>query len=173
MTTSPTDITPVGKPETQAGTAIAGEAVVDAAAPGSDAAQQTGGPAFHERSWFRLALIYTTLVTGAVAMLVPFFIMIANSLMPRGEANNPGVLIPSELVWSNYPEALGYMDFFNALANTTFITFFAVVLQVITCSLVGLGFARYRFRGREPVFMLMLATMMIPPQVTMIPVFLL
>jgi len=130
-------------------------------------------PRFHETGWFRLVVIYTLLVAGAVAMLVPFFIMLSTSLMPGSEANNPNVVIPSDLVWFNYVEALRQMGFINALANTTFITFFSVVLQVLTCSLVGLGFARFRFRGREAIFMIMLATMMIPAQVTMIPVFLL
>jgi len=68
----------------------------------------------------------------------------------------------------------GFLGFtFPALANTVFITTCCVVLQVISCSMVGYGFARYRFRGRGPTFAIMLATMMLPAQVTMIPVFLL
>lgn len=62
---------------------------------------------------------------------------------------------------------------FPALANTVVITTTVCVLQVLSSALVGYGFARFRFRGRDPVFMIVLATMMLPYQVTMIPVFLL
>lgn len=62
---------------------------------------------------------------------------------------------------------------FPALANTVFVTALSIVGQILSCSLVGYGFARFRFRGRGPLFILMLSTMMLPPQVTMIPVFLL
>lgn len=62
---------------------------------------------------------------------------------------------------------------FPALANTIVITTLVCVLQVLSSAIVGYGFARFNFRGRNPVFMVMLATMMLPYQVTMIPVFLL
>lgn len=65
------------------------------------------------------------------------------------------------------------MPRFPALANTIVITTTVCVLQVLSSALVGYGFARFRFRGRDPVFMIVLATMMLPYQVTMIPVFLL
>jgi multiple sugar transport system permease protein len=65
------------------------------------------------------------------------------------------------------------MNFFPALANTVVITTLCVVGQVLSWSLVGFGFARFRFRGRNILFMVMLSTMMLPAQVTMIPVFVL
>lgn len=73
--------------------------------------------------------------------------------------------------WENYPNSLKHMDFMNALANTTVITVLCVVGQILSSSLVGFGFARFRFRGRNFLFMLMLSTMMLPPQVSMIPLF--
>ncbi len=77
--------------------------------------------------------------------------------------------------WQNYPRSLSdrYMNFAPALANTVVITVCCVIGQIISCSLVGFGFARFKFRGRGLLFMLMLSTMMLPGQVTMIPVFLL
>ena len=75
--------------------------------------------------------------------------------------------------WSNYPVALRQMDFTTALANTTVITVLSVIGQILSSSLVGFGFARFRFRGRNFLFMLMLSTMMLPPQVSMIPLFIL
>ena len=60
-----------------------------------------------------------------------------------------------------------------APSNTVVITTLSVIGQVISCSLVGFGFARFAFRGRSILFMVMLSTMMLPAQVTMIPVFVL
>lgn len=63
--------------------------------------------------------------------------------------------------------------FLDALANSIVVTTLSVLGQVLACSLVGYAFARLRFRGREPLFVLMLSTMMLPAQVTMIPMFIL
>ncbi len=73
--------------------------------------------------------------------------------------------------WGNYPESLKQMNFTAALSNTTVITVLCVIGQILSSSLVGFGFARFRFRGRNFLFMLMLSTMMLPPQVSMIPLF--
>lgn len=77
--------------------------------------------------------------------------------------------------WGNFPTALSArkMNFWPALANTTVITTLCVLGQIISCSLVGFGFARFKFRGRNMLFIIMLSTMMLPAQVTMIPVFVL
>ncbi len=75
--------------------------------------------------------------------------------------------------WGNYPKSLERMNFTGALANTTVITVLCVIGQILSSSLVGFGFARFRFRGRNFLFMLMLSTMMLPPQVSMIPLFIL
>jgi multiple sugar transport system permease protein len=75
--------------------------------------------------------------------------------------------------WGNYPESLKQMNFTAALSNTTVITVLCVIGQILSSSLVGFGFARFRFRGRNFLFMLMLSTMMLPPQVSMIPLFIL
>jgi multiple sugar transport system permease protein len=86
---------------------------------------------------------------------------------------------PKTWMWSNYPAALArvgstpWVGFADAFANTVVITTLSVIGQVLSCSLVGYGFARLRFRGREPLFIIMIATMMLPAQVTMIPMFIL
>lgn len=66
-----------------------------------------------------------------------------------------------------------YRGFLDAFSNTVVITLLCVVGQVLSCSLVGYAFARVRFRGREALFIVMIATMMLPAQVSMIPMFLL
>ncbi|MEM7682812.1 MAG: carbohydrate ABC transporter permease [Planctomycetota bacterium] len=117
-------------------------------------------------------LTYALLIFGALLLLVPFYWMLTNSLKTEADASKiPPSLLPEQLLWSNYPDALAKMDFLNALANTTVITTLSVLGQVISSSLVGFGFARFRFRGRNFLFLLMLSTMMLPPQVSMIPLF--
>ncbi len=116
--------------------------------------------------------IYFTLTVGALLLLIPFGWMVSTSLKTWNEADKgSAVLMPAEPQWQNYPEALDKMGFRDSLANTVVITTSCVVGQIISCSLVGFGFARFRFRGRNFLFVLMLSTMMLPGQVTMLPVF--
>lgn len=122
---------------------------------------------------------YIILAVGAVAFLVPFYFVVNGSLKNEAAVQAGDYVTPpkswSSVRWSNYPRSLGpeKMDFRPALANTVVITTLCVVGQIISCSLVGFGFARFNFRGRTILFMLMLSTMMLPMQVTMIPVFIL
>lgn len=117
--------------------------------------------------------LYALLVSGGVLFILPFFILISNSLKTDDEISQIDQWLPGTPQWGNYPEALEMMGFWPALANTTVITTLCVIGQVISSSMIGYGFARYRFRGRRFTFAVMLATMMLPAQVTMIPVFLL
>jgi ABC-type glycerol-3-phosphate transport system permease component len=121
-------------------------------------------------------LTYALLVMGAVLLLVPFVFLVSASLKTEAEVNaGPLKLVPDVVQWGNYPKALApdKMNFYPALANTVVITVLSVVGQILSCSLVGFGFARFRFRGRTVLFILMLSTMMLPAQVTMVPVFVL
>ena len=93
-------------------------------------------------------------------------------------SNSNGEILQTESIGPslpNYRKALGpdHLDFKPALANTVFVTTLCIFGQVLSCSLVGYGFARFRFRGRNILFMVMLSTLMLPAQVTMIPVFVL
>ena len=122
---------------------------------------------------------YILLVVLAALFLIPFYFVI-NASLKTDSAVQAGdfVSLPKssqDIQWKNYPKALGpeHLDFKPALANTIFVTTLCVFGQVISCSLVGYGFAKFRFRGRNALFMLMLSTLMLPAQVTMIPVFVL
>jgi ABC-type glycerol-3-phosphate transport system permease component len=122
---------------------------------------------------------YVILAVGAIAFLVPFYFVINGSLKTEAEVlAGDFVSLPqslNDIRWNNYPRALARdkMHFWPALANTTVVTVLSVVGQILSCSLVGFGFARFKFRGRSILFMVMLSTMMLPGQVTMIPVFVL
>lgn len=132
------------------------------------------------RSRSRMLLLLACLILGSVAMLFPFWWMATTSLSTEAQATEAAAGFrawPSNPQWHNYPAALRKMGsqpwigFLDALANTVVITALCVVGQVISCSLVGYAFARLRFRGRSVAFIVMIATMMLPMQVTMIPMF--
>jgi ABC-type glycerol-3-phosphate transport system permease component len=124
-------------------------------------------------------IAYTILGLGSIAFLVPFYFVINGSLKTESAVlSGDFISLPQKLTdirWHNYPRALAddKMRFWPALANTTVVTVLSVIGQILSCSLVGFGFARFKFRGRTILFMIMLSTMMLPAQVTMIPVFVL
>jgi len=124
------------------------------------------------------------LILGALVMAFPFYWMGVTSLSTSAQAGASASLrsfnwIPTDPQWQNFPAALRrfgsepWTGFLDALANSIVITTLAVFGQILSCSLVGYGFARLRFRGRDAAFVVMLATMMLPQQVTMIPLFIL
>ena len=83
----------------------------------------------------------------------------------------PPVLIPDVWHWENYTNVLEKLPFVRFAANTLFIAVMNIIGRVLSCSLVAFAFARMRFPGRDFLFMLLLSTMMIPHQVTLIPTF--
>ena len=130
-------------------------------------------------------LIYALLIAGTVTFLFPLWWMVAVSLMTPEAAQAATVrgglaaLVPTDPQWHNYPDALMQMGsvrwtgFLDALANSVVVTVVATVGTALSSSLVGMAFARMRFRGSRPIFLVMLGTMMLPAQVTMIPLFIL
>lgn len=77
----------------------------------------------------------------------------------------------THLYWGNYKEGLAFIPFFTYLKNTLIICFFTVLGTLISCSLVAYGLSRIPWRGRDALFIVLLATMMLPFQVTMVPMF--
>ena len=117
-------------------------------------------------------VVYILLIVGAAVVLIPLVWMLSASLKPKNEIFTfPPVWIPLSPLWSNYPRGLETMQFGMALRNTLMIAIPSVIGQVVSCSLVGYGLARFRFRGRDALFVLVLATMMLPAQVTLIPTY--
>ncbi|GAI04638.1 unnamed protein product [marine sediment metagenome] len=117
--------------------------------------------------------IYVLVTAGAVIILIPFAWAVSTSLKEPGDIFRiPPQWIPNPIAWSNYSEALTMIPFLLYFKNTCIITLFCLVGGVISASTVAFGFARLRFPGRDYLFLLVLATLMIPYQVTMIPQFL-
>lgn len=109
---------------------------------------------------------------GSLLFLIPFLWAVSSSLKPSELIfADPPVWLPNPPRWENYPNALTALPFARYFANTGVITFGALIGEVLSSTLVAYGFARMRFPGRNLLFMILLGTMMLPMQVTMIPVF--
>jgi multiple sugar transport system permease protein len=110
---------------------------------------------------------------GGLTMLVPFLWMFVTSVKSPGEVFlYPPRWVPSQYHWENYPDALTALPFGIWYYNTAYITVTATLGQVLSAMVVGYAFARLRAPGRDFLFMLLVATMLLPEQVTMVPVFL-
>lgn len=122
-------------------------------------------------SGWRLATYVALIALGSIYLL-PLLWMVATSLKTGPQAiASPPTLIPSPFVWENFPKALTQINFPLALRNSLLYAIPAVVGTVISCSLVAYGFARISWPGRDVVFVILLATMMLPSQVTFIPLY--
>jgi multiple sugar transport system permease protein len=112
------------------------------------------------------------LIVVATLTLMPFIWVVSTSLRtPAQSFTVPPKWIPVDMDFSNYARVFEEIPFWNQLVNSFIITLSVVAGQVATASLAGYAFARLRFRGRTVLFWLVLATMMIPGQATIIPVF--
>ncbi len=155
---------------------------------GGDATGRTlQGPAMNEASaWRRVrptlpsragcalyrSILHLLLLAGAVAMMLPFFWMVSTSLKSPDEIfRMPPVWLPRELVWENYGKAMQAGNFGRYALNSLVLGLASVVTNVALSALAGYAFARLRFPGREAIFFLVLATIMVPYQVLLIPLF--
>ncbi len=119
-------------------------------------------------------LAYLLLAVGLVWFIFPLVWVVLSSLKTFQDFNQiPARLLPSELYLGNYPRAWNSVPFGIFFLNTTIIVALCVVGELVSASLVGYGFSRLRFWGRNFLFMVLLSTMMLPFWVTIIPRFLL
>jgi multiple sugar transport system permease protein len=113
------------------------------------------------------------LVPLTFVLVVPLLWMLVTSLQTQGEANRfPPVLLPHHPRLANYADAWHTAPFGTFFLNSTLVTLVVLVSNLVVCSLAGYAFARVRFLGRKSLFLVLMATLMVPFQVTMIPVFL-
>lgn len=128
-------------------------------------------PLTPRRAARRFAL-YATLTTVALVLLFPFYWAFVSSLKPDSEqARFPPTFWPSSMEWSNYSDAWTSQPFTQYLVNSVVVTTLAVVGVTISSSLVAYGFARYEFRGKKVMFVVLLATMIIPWDVLVVPLY--
>ena len=115
---------------------------------------------------------HLVLIPLALVMVTPLAWMVMTSIQTPDEARHFPPVLPSGIHWQNYTEALAAAPFGRFFLNTSIVTGVSVLGNLILCSLAGYAFARFRFFGREVLFIAILATLMIPFQVVMIPTFL-
>lgn len=122
----------------------------------------------------RSILAHICLMAASLFFMVPFVWMVSTSLKPQTQIFVfPPEWIPNPFQWSNYIDAMHYIPFFTYLKNTVVITVLSTAGVVLTCPLVAYSFAKLRWMGSKAAFAVTIAVMMIPAQVTMIPLFLL
>jgi multiple sugar transport system permease protein len=122
---------------------------------------------------FKKTLSHICLIIASFFFIIPFIWMVSTSLKPITQVfSYPPEWMPKPFQWSNYLDAMEYIPFFTYLNNTVVITLLSTLGVVLTCPLVAYSFAKLEWKGRNVLFFITIAVMMIPGQVTMIPLFL-
>ena len=117
--------------------------------------------------------LHVALVAVAVATLAPLLWMVSASFMSPGEANSfPPRLLPARATLGNYVELFTRLDLARYFLNSAMVAVAATLISLLVNSMAGYAFAKLRFRGRERVFRTLLAALVIPGQVGMLPLFL-
>src|SRR5690554_3206552 len=108
---------------------------------------------------------YALLIIGSAAFLFPLLWMLATALKPEAQIfAYPPVWLPKPLDWANFIEAINFFPFWTYLRNSTIVTVLSVLGQVFSAAFVAYGFAKLQWKGRDALFFLVLATLMIPAQ---------
>src|SRR5690625_1590271 len=114
--------------------------------------------------------VYAGLIFFSLYFLAPYVWILLTALKSPGEVNSyPPTFLPEEWNWSNFTDAWNSQPFTRYLINTTIITVTTTIGQVISSSLAAFGFARYNFKFKNFLFMILLGSMMLPWDVTAIP----
>jgi multiple sugar transport system permease protein len=111
------------------------------------------------------------LIPVALLMVTPLLWMVMTSIQTPDEARRFPPVLPSGIHWQNYTDAVNAAPFGRFFLNSALVTGATVLGNLVLCSLAGYAFARFRFFGRDVLFVVLLATLMIPFQVVMIPIF--
>jgi len=120
--------------------------------------------------WVGTFLVYAILLIGAVIVMVPLWWMITTAFKRPSEVFSfPPTLLPKVIRWQNFPEVLSKAPFGRWFLNTSWVVLMDLGGTLLSASMVGFSFARLRWRGRDFMFLITLATMMLPQAVTIIP----
>lgn len=118
--------------------------------------------------WLNAGLLWL----GAGVVLLPLFIVFLTSLTPSGMIADVNVGSTQGWTWTNYREAWNRGNFLLAFANSTIVALAVTALQIVTSALAGYALARFKFWGRQGILLIVLATLVIPFQLLVIPIFL-
>ncbi|MCL1880968.1 MAG: carbohydrate ABC transporter permease [Oscillospiraceae bacterium] len=119
---------------------------------------------------------YIILIGLAFVIMYPIMFMVSNSIRPQHETVDPSIMwIPRTLRFENFSETFSGVTSYGGNAGIIFNTFFinigASIIQVLVCAITGYGFARFKFKGRNALFAIVILQMIVPVQVIMIPLF--
>jgi multiple sugar transport system permease protein len=118
-------------------------------------------------------LAHLVLILASLFFIIPFMWMLSTSLKPLTQVFTAKIeWIPKPFKWVNYLDAMNTIPFWTYAKNTVIITALSIVGVILSCPLVAYSFAKLKWRGRNVLFVVTMAVMMIPGQVTMIPLFL-
>lgn len=125
-----------------------------------------------KKGYAEKVLVILVLSVGAIVLMTPFFWMVFSSFKPEAEimAMQP-TLLPKEFTMKNYEELFSRIDFLKYIKNTLIIVAYAFAGLLLN-AMAGYGFAKFDFKNKEKYFYVVLATMMVPAQVILIPVYL-
>lgn len=120
----------------------------------------------------RRLLTHMGLILCVIPFLVPFYWLLSTSFKPDEQLfATPTVWIPTTLTFDHYTEALNEIPFGQYLGNTAYITIFSVIATLASCTVVAYSLARIDWPGRNLLFVITLATLMLPYPVTIVPTF--
>jgi multiple sugar transport system permease protein len=140
---------------------------------GIESCARRGGPPARRPRRLPFSPWHLVLLPATLVLIFPFYWLVVTSLETPTEALHfPPVLIPHVLRFANYSDAFNSAPFGRFFINSAVVTVLTVLFNLVFCSLAGYAFARFRFLGRGALFVVILATLMVPFQVTMIPQFL-
>lgn len=106
-------------------------------------------------------------------IMYPLLFMFSTAFRPNEQMNDPSIVwIPKSFTLDNLKQTWEVMDFSNTVINTVILNVVSSLLQVVTCSITGYGFARFKFKGRGVLFAIVLLMIIVPPQITTIPLYL-
>jgi len=120
----------------------------------------------------KFILLHIFLIFTSIVASFPIVWLISTSLKPDTQIFTfPPTLIPRPIRWDNYSRMISYLPFFRFMWNTVYITVLGLIGNVISSSMAAYAFARLEWKFRDTLFAILLGTIMLPPQVTMIPVY--
>ena len=118
------------------------------------------------------AILHAVLVVGSFVFAFPLIWLISTSLKPDTQIFViPPQLIPNPVVWENYVGMWKYFPFMTFLTNTVFVVALNMIGTLLTAPMVAYSFARLKWKGRGVMFAILMGTMMLPSQVTMVPLY--
>lgn len=139
---------------------------------GSSASMSSSWNGRSARRIFSLVIIYALLIIFSIAFIFPFLWMLSTAFKPNWQVSQwPVQWIPHPMLFSNFVHAFTVLPFGRWFVNTCIITGMTIIGTLLSCTVIAYGFARFRAPGRDILFVVLLATMMLPSSVTIIPLF--